>query len=113
MAKRVAMKGLALSWQVELHYLAEPGRTKHGFLSAVGQSVRLLASRSGVRASQEAYVALPVMNQQGQGPRTFRESKVPNVEGGKRQEALMAGLESAISSLGGRRLIHWATRALS
>ena len=32
----------------------EPGRTKHGFLSSVGQSVRLLTSRSGVRASQGA-----------------------------------------------------------
>ena len=28
-------------------------------------------AQSGVRASQGAYVALPVMNQQGQGPRTF------------------------------------------
>ena len=49
----------------------EPGRIKHGSLGSAGQSVRLLTSRSGVRASQKAYVALPVMNQQGQGPRTF------------------------------------------
>ena len=49
----------------------EPGRTKHGFLSSFGQSVRLLTLRSGVRASQGAYVALPVMNQQAQGPKTF------------------------------------------
>ena len=55
----------------------EPGRTKHGFLSSFGQSVRLLTSRSGVRASQGAYVALPVMNQQ----RLLWESKVPNFEG--------------------------------
>ena len=49
----------------------EAGRIKHGFLSSVGQSVGLLTSRSGVRASQKACVALPVMNQQRQGPRTF------------------------------------------
>ena len=45
----------------------EPGRTKHGFLSSVGQSVRLLTSRSGFRASQRACVALSVMNKQGPG----------------------------------------------
>ena len=40
---------------------------RRGFLSSVGQSVRLLTSRSGVRTSQGAYVAFPST----QGPRTF------------------------------------------
>ena len=53
-----------------------PGRIKHGLREAVDLKVG-----SSRKSSQGAYVALPVMNQQGQGPRTFMGIQGANFEG--------------------------------